>query len=104
MRIRILALSGALAASTLLAAPAMADEHHSHARPWPRRSPRRHRRRPGPRCRFRNSCKPQDRHPAGRGRGPARDLRARSRTKGVYIWHEKAGWRVRLTHTCRGST
>ena len=46
MRIRIIALSGALAASTLLAAPAMADEPlppPTQPLPWPRR-----RRRPRP--------------------------------------------------------
>ena len=47
MRIRIMALSGALAASTLMAAPAMADERQlprpTQPLPWPRR-----RRRPMP--------------------------------------------------------
>jgi hypothetical protein len=93
MRIRIMALSGALAATTLMAAPAVADE----ATPVP-----------GPAVvnpspaqtapvTFRNSCKQSiaTLPPSVEGQ-PATFVPGAK--KGLYIWHERAGWRVRLTH------
>ena len=62
MRIRIIALSGALAASTLLAAPAMADETTPPADPTAVRQA------PAP-AKFRNTCNPADRGPARQRRG-----------------------------------
>lgn len=98
MRIRIMALSGALAASTLLAAPVMADTTTTPApindqqpvvapAPAQVKAP----------LRFRNSCRPRiatlpstvEGQPAAFVPGAA---------KGLYLWHERAGWRVRLTH------
>ena len=95
MRIRIIALSGALAASTLLAAPAIATE--STPTPEPSAAVT-----PAPaqtqaKLRFRNSCKPTiaTLPPAVEGMSTAYKPGA---VKGLYIWHEQAGWRVRLTH------
>jgi hypothetical protein len=94
VRIRILALSGALAASTLLAAPAMASEPSSPTtQPAPVTTPASAPAEP----KFRNSCRPKratlpklvQGRPLGFTPGAA---------KGVYIWHEKAGWRIRVTH------
>jgi hypothetical protein len=96
MRIRIMALSGALAASTLMAAPAMATE----PAPTPGTGPAvtaPAQVRAEAKLRFRNSCKPRiatlpavvEGQPASFGPGAA---------KGLYIWHEQAGWRVRLSH------
>jgi hypothetical protein len=96
MRIRIMAVSGALAASTLLTVPAVATETTSPTtEPVPVTTTA-----PVPtqaKLRFRNSCRPKKAalpqsvqgRPLGFAPGAA---------KGVYIWHEKAGWRIRVTH------
>ena len=92
MRIRILALSGALAASTLITAPAMADTTPPPIPPSPgRRSPQQ----------FRNSCNPAVATlPATVEGKPALNPGAEGWVRGLalYIWHEARGWRVRLTH------
>lgn len=96
MRIRILALSGALAASTLLATPATATETTPPTAPETTTTPTA----PVP-LKFRNTCNAKlatlpgavEGAPAGFGPGVSTGTK-----KGVYIWHEKAGWRVRLTH------
>ncbi len=96
MRLRIMVLSGALAASTLLAAPAMADDTTAPTTdPAPVITPATPVT-PAP-VRFRNTCRAKlatlpatvEGQPATFAPGVA---------KGLYIWHEKAGWRVRLTH------
>jgi hypothetical protein len=96
MRIGILALSGALAASTLLAAPAMATDTTPPTDPGTTTAA------PAPaaeqaRLRYRNSCRPTIATlPAAVEGLPA--AFAPGAAEGVYIWHERAGWRVRLTH------
>lgn len=91
MRIRIMALSTALAASTLLAAPAMADETTtSDPAPVTTTAPQ-----PTP-LKYRNTCRAKIAALPTTVQGPA-TVKPGS-AKGVYIWHEKAGWRVRVTH------
>jgi hypothetical protein len=92
MRMRILALSGALAASTLITAPAMADTTTPDAAPvTPAPAP----------AKFRNSCNPAVATLPGVLEGNptlvpgARDGFA---PLALYVWHEARGWRVRLTH------
>ncbi len=93
MRVRIMALSAALAASTLLAAPAMADEPAPTADPATVAAPAR----AEAQLRFRNSCKQTVATlPATVEGQPASFVPGAA--KGVYIWHERAGWRVRVTH------
>jgi hypothetical protein len=94
MRIRITALSGALAASTLLAAPAMATESTPPADPTAVTQP------PAP-AKFRNTCNPAIAAlPASVEAVPMVKPGARNPqfTPGLYVWHEAKGWRVRLTH------
>lgn len=94
MRIRIMALSAALAASTLLAAPAMADEtptpgatNDTATAPAPTRSA----------VKYRNTCRARlATLPTTVQGAPAAFVPGER--KGLYIWHEQAGWRVRLTH------
>ncbi len=91
MRIRMLALSGALAASTVLIPPAMATDTTPTVPGTTTTAPA-----PAP-VKFRNSCNPAiaalpptvEGQPAAFVPGAA---------KGVYVWHEKAGWRLRVTH------
>ena len=95
MRIRIIALSGALAASTLLAAPAMADEPAPTPDPAAAVAPA-----PAQtqaKLRFRNSCKPRIATLPAAVEGLPTAYQPGA-PKGLYIWHEQAGWRVRLTH------
>jgi hypothetical protein len=97
MRIRIMALSGALAASTLMAAPAMADQANSPADPTAATqaaSP----------AKFRNTCNPAVAAlPASVETDPMVKPGALNSqfTPGLYVWHEAKGWRVRLTHNLR---
>ncbi len=98
MHVRIMALSTALAASTLLAAPAMADPATPPATPntGPAITA------PAPekaqaRLRYRNSCKAQVATLPAAVEGQPATFKPGDK-KGVYLWHEKAGWRVRLTH------
>ena len=95
MRIRILALTGALAASTLLAAPAMADTTTPDPAPAQVATPA-----PAPapaKLRFRNTCRTGIATlPASVEGQPSSFVPGAAR--GVYIWHEKAGWRLRVTH------
>jgi hypothetical protein len=94
MRIRIVALSGILAATTLVGAPAMADEASPAAGPAVVTPSPAHK---GAKVKFRNSCKPSiaTLPPSVEGQ-PATFIPGAE--KGLYIWHERAGWRVRLTH------
>jgi hypothetical protein len=93
VRIRILAVSGALAASTLVSAPAMADTT-TPTDPAPVTAA------PAP-AKFRNSCNPAVAAlpPTVEGK-PALNPGAVDRVAplGLYVWHEAKGWRVRLTH------
>jgi hypothetical protein len=100
MRIRILAVSGALAASTLLAAPAMADDVPATNGPTATApaavataTPEQAR----AALRFRNSCTPTIAALPTTVEGQPNTY-VPGAPKGVYIWHEQAGWRVRLTH------
>ena len=97
MRIRSIALSGALAASTLLAAPAMATESTPPADPTAVTQA------PAP-AKFRNTCNPAIAAlPASVEADPMVKPGALNRqfTPGLYVWHEAKGWRVRLTHNQR---
>jgi hypothetical protein len=92
MRIRIMALSGALAASTLITVPAMADT----ATPGPATVTAT----PSP-ATFRNTCNSAAATlPSGVEGNPTLVPGARDGVAalGLYVWHEAKGWRVRLTH------
>ncbi len=94
MRIRSIALSGALAASTLLAAPAMATESTPPADPTAVTQA------PAP-AKFRNTCNPAIAAlPASVEADPMVKPGAMNNqfNPGLYVWHEAKGWRVRLTH------
>jgi hypothetical protein len=97
MRIRIMALSGALAASTLLSAPAMAGATSPTTDPEPAATTAPQQGQPT--AKFRNSCRPSIAAlpKLVEGKPSTQTLKPGS-PKGLYIWHEKAGWRVRLTH------
>ena len=97
MRIRSIALSGALAASTLLAAPAMATESTPPADPTAVTQA------PAP-AKFRNTCNPAIAAlPASVEADPMVKPGALNPqfAPGLYVWHEAKGWRVRLTHNQR---
>ena len=94
MRIRIIALSGALAASTLLAAPAIATESTPPADPTAVTQA------PAP-AKFRNTCNPaRAALPTAVEGDPMVNPGALKPqfAPGLYVWHEAKGWRVRLTH------
>ena len=97
MRIRIIALSGALAASTLLAAPAMADETKPPGDPTAvTQAPAT--------ATFRNTCNPAIAAlPASVEADPMVKPGAliSQFNPGLYVWHEAKGWRVRLTHNLK---
>jgi hypothetical protein len=100
MRIRMLALTGALAASAVLTPPAMATDTTPAVPGATTTAPA-----PAP-VSFRNSCNPAI------AALPA-SVEGRQRVKpgatddafapGLYVWHEAKGWRVRLTHNLKAS-
>jgi hypothetical protein len=96
MRIRIIALSGAMAASMALAGPALATETvpaTGSPNPTlvgaPAAAPSE--------AAFRNTCRARIATLPSTVEGQPAGLVPGSQ-KGVYVWHEKAGWRVRVTH------
>jgi hypothetical protein len=101
MRIRMLALTGALAASAVLTPPAMATDTTpavpgattttTTTAPAPAKAAE------PARLKYRNSCRPSKATlpPTVEGQ-PAAFVPGAA--KGVYIWHERAGWRLRVTH------
>ena len=99
MRIRIIALSGALAASTLVAAPAMATESTPPADPTAVTQV------PAT-AKFRNTCNPAIAAlPASVEVDPMVKPGALNIqfNPGLYVWHEAKGWRVRLTHNLQAA-
>jgi hypothetical protein len=94
MRIRTMALSSALVASTLLAAPTMAGAASPTTDPAPVTTTV-----PGQAqtpLKYRNTCRPTIAALPSTVEG--RPTVGPGAAKGVYIWHERAGWRVRVTH------
>lgn len=91
MRIRLIALAGTIAATTVLVAPAVADQTTTSPTPVAETSP------VAKAAKFRNSCRPKRAMLQSSVEGRPTSFR-RGVTKGLYVWHEKAGWRVRLTH------
>jgi hypothetical protein len=79
MRLRTLALVGAIAASTVLVAPASATDA------------------PAPAPAYRNSCNPRVAALPAAVEGKPTTFKAGAE-KALYVWHTKQGWRVRLTH------
>lgn len=78
-----LALSGAVLATSLVSAPALAGTS------------------PAPAPTFRNSCSPAVAALPGQIKGAPAGFGAGAVTGqdlGLYVWHERKGWRVRLTH------
>ena len=78
-----LALSGAVLATSLVGAPALAGQA------------------PAPAPTFRNSCSPKVAALPAEIKGAPKGFGAGAVTGqdlGLYVWHDKKGWRVRLTH------
>jgi hypothetical protein len=97
MRLPITALSGVIAATTVLAGPALAVQaapaagaaHPTVAVATLTHTPTK--------ATFRNTCRTKVATLPSTVQGRPAAFRPGS-AKGVYIWHEKAGWRLRVTH------
>lgn len=98
MRIRMLALSGALAASTVLIPPAMATDTSPTVPGTTNTAPA-----TAP-VKFRNTCNPAIAAlpPTVEGDPTVKPgATDGSFEPGLYVWHEAKGWRVRLTHNLK---